>query len=124
MRILLSLLSLLVPGSERPRWREEWRAELQHGRWTMLFGAVADAWTMRRLAAADLVKGSRPGSFHAFPQDIRYAARGLAAARGFTFAVAASLAVGIAATSSAFAFLHALTFRTIPGVTGESAWRA
>ena len=29
MRILISLLSLLVPRSDRPRWREEWRAELR-----------------------------------------------------------------------------------------------
>ena len=50
MRILLSLLALLVPRSERARWREEWRAELQHGNRRMILGALPDAWTMRRIA--------------------------------------------------------------------------
>ena len=118
MRALLRLISLVVPRSARARWIEEWRAELAHGRWTMLFGALPDAWALRKLPA-EAGRTNRPGLFHAFPQDLRYAARGLASARGFTFAVAASLAVGIAATSSAFAFLHSLTFRVIPGVTGQ-----
>ena len=119
MRALLTLVSLLVPRDARSRWLEEWRAELAHGRWTMVFGAVPDAWALRRLPNADRETRRRSGVFHALPQDVRYAARGLVAARGFTFAVAASLAVGIAATSSAFAFLHSLTFRTLPGAVEQ-----
>jgi hypothetical protein len=31
MRIVLFVLSWLVPIDRRARWREEWLAELQHG---------------------------------------------------------------------------------------------
>src|SRR5688572_23701374 len=115
----LWLIARIVPVASRQRWLEEWRAEVAHGHRTMVFGAVADAWAMRRLRMPDRGTRRRGGVFHGFSQDIRYASRGLAAARGFTFAVAASLAVGIAATSSALAFLHALTFRTLPGAVEQ-----
>ena len=117
--LFLWLVARIVPASSRGRWLEEWRAELRHGRWTMVFGALPDARVVRQNAKAQRATGRRTGTFHGFTQDVRYAARGLAGSRGFTFAVAASLAVGIAATSSAFAFLHALTFRTLPGVTDQ-----
>ena len=119
MRLILALISLWVPRRVRGQWLEEWRAELAHGRWSMVAGALPDAWAVRKHAATTPMTGARTGLFHGFTQDVRYAARGLAGSRGFTFAVAASLAVGIAATSSAFAFLHALTFRTMPGVVDQ-----
>ena len=121
IRIILGLISLLVPRLSRGRWLEEWRAELAHARWTMLLGAPRDAWALRRSEGISRTPACALcfPLWHAFPQDLRYAARGLAAARGFTFAVVASLAVGIAATSSAFGFLHALTFRPLPGAVEQ-----
>ena len=56
MRILLRLIALLVPRSQRPRWREEWLAEIEHGGWRMLTGALPDAWAMRKVA-----RGPSPG---------------------------------------------------------------
>ncbi|HEY0876525.1 MAG TPA: FtsX-like permease family protein [Vicinamibacterales bacterium] len=50
MRILLRLIALLVPPSERSRWREEWLAEIEHGGWRMLTGALPDACAMRMVA--------------------------------------------------------------------------
>ena len=122
MRILLSLLSLLVPRSERARWREEWRAELRHGNRRMILGALPDAWAVRRLASGSRLQASgfrRAHPFHALDQDLRYAVRGLFVARLFTLSVVASLAVGISSTSAAFAFLHTLMFRGIPGAADE-----
>jgi len=51
--LLLRLVSLLVPFPVRDRWCEEWRAELRHGGWRMLPGALPDAWTMRTIGRED-----------------------------------------------------------------------
>jgi predicted permease len=121
----LRLIAWIVPAASRRRWLEEWRAELAHGRWTMVFGAPRDALTLRsqsarsRLAAPVFPRASVFPLWHAFPQDIRYALRGLFAARLFALSVVASLAVGIASTSAAFGFLHTLMFRGIPGAAEE-----
>lgn len=126
MAPLLVLISLLVPRAARARWREEWRAELAHGRWTMIFGALPDALAMRRIppdlgsgrsGRSGRAGGGRP--FHGLTQDVRYAVRGLFAARLFTLSVVASVAVGIASTSAAFGFLHALLFQGIPGAVEQ-----
>ena len=51
MRIFLYLVSLIVPLESRQRWREEWLAEVQHGGWRMITGALPDAWVMRGVPA-------------------------------------------------------------------------
>ena len=122
MRILLSLFALLVPRSQRPRWREEWRAELEHGGWRMLPGAVPDAWAMRRLASGSRLPASgsrRSHPFHALDQDVRYAFRTLGTGRSFTLGVIGSLAIGIGATTTAFAMVNATLFRSFPSVRGQ-----
>ena len=71
MRLLgayLWLVSRMVPASSRGRWIEEWRAELAHGRRTMVFGAVSDALAVRDTLASG---SPRSGLFHALPQDVR-----------------------------------------------------
>jgi predicted permease len=133
----LWLIARIVPASSRRRWLEEWRAELAHGRWTMVFGALPDAWALRRLPP----KGgshesfqerpqwlpplggrtSSPGLFHAFPQDVRHALRGLMKSPGFTFAAIASLSIGIAANTVAFSVLNALVFRPFPAVHDQDS---
>ncbi|HVH58388.1 MAG TPA: ABC transporter permease [Vicinamibacterales bacterium] len=120
MGTLLRLLSLLVPREYRPRWREEWLAEKQHGGRRMITGALPDAWTLRRL-----LKGSGRASrrrapiFHALDQDVRYALRGFGSGTGFTVAVVGSLALGIAATTTAFALVNATLLRPFPGVHNQ-----
>ena len=52
-------------------------------------------------------------------RDVRQALRALRHARGFTLAVVASLAIGMAVTIAAFAFLNALLFRPFPGVAQQ-----
>jgi hypothetical protein len=115
MRILLSLLALLVPRSERPRWREEWRAELRHGHRRMILGALPDAWTMRRLHRTP----RRSGLFRGVGHDLRYGMRTLAAAPGFVLGVVLSLTLGIGGNIAAFTFINAAVFRPFPGVQDQ-----
>jgi predicted permease len=120
METLLRLLSLLVPREYRPRWREEWLAEMQHGGRRMITGALPDAWTLRRLLKGS-GRASRPRApiFHALDQDVRYALRGFSSGKGFTVAVVGSLAIGIAATTTAFALVNATLLQPFPGVHNQ-----
>jgi predicted permease len=121
-RAVLRLISWLVPHALRPRWHEEWTAEMNHARsqgiglrtrMRMVAGSLSDALAARRIP---MQQGRRTGIFHAVDQDLRYALRGLAKARGFAFGVVISLAVGIAANAAAFSIIDAVVFRPFPGV--------
>ncbi|MEX2660916.1 MAG: ABC transporter permease [Vicinamibacterales bacterium] len=116
MRWLLALISLLVPRASRGRWIEEWRAELAHGRWTMVFGALPDAWALRRLSSSG---GRNTRILHGLPDDLRYAVRSLIKSPAFALCVIGSLALGVAAMIAAFTFVNALMFRPFPGVTEQ-----
>ena len=116
-RLALWLVARLVPAETRGRWLEEWRAELGHGRRSMILGTLPDAWALRRHGRARRPSGGSP--FHGFSQDLRYGLRGLIAAPLFTASVVASLAIGIASTSAAFGFLHSIMFRGFPGVSDQ-----
>ena len=111
MRLLLRVFSLFVPRGERARWREEWLAEVPHGGWRMLSGALPDVMALRRL-------GGR-GTFHALDQDVRYALRAFFAGRSFTAAVVGSLAIGIGATTAAFTMVNAALFRPYPELRAQ-----
>ncbi len=115
-RVLLWLVARIVPAHSRARWLEEWRAELAHGRWTMVFGAPKDAGSMRALSAKDR---SRSGVLHGFPQDVRYAVRGLLGSPGFVVGTVLSLSVGIGANVVAFSLINAIMFRPFDGVTNQ-----
>ena len=117
-RLLLRLISGIVPLAARLRWLEEWRAELAHGGWRMLAGAVPDAMTLRALGRHE-ARHPRPALFHALGQDVRYALRILANGKSFTLAVIGSLAIGIAATTTGFAVVNAALFRPYPGVHAQ-----
>ncbi|HSG07520.1 MAG TPA: ADOP family duplicated permease [Longimicrobiales bacterium] len=52
-------------------------------------------------------------------QDIRLTLRGLSRARGYTFVVLLSLAVGIGVNTAAFTAIDAFWFAPVPGVTGQ-----
>ena len=126
LSLVLRICSLLVPARARARWLEEWRAEVAVVRargsraatLKMAAGSVRDAWCLRRELRRDRLR-RRGGIFHALDQDVRYACRGILAAPRFSCAVVGSLAVGLAATSASFGFLHAIMFRGFPGVTEQ-----
>src|SRR3954447_17935735 len=102
--LLLHLVSWLVPVAARARWCEEWRAELRHGGWRMLPGALPDALAMRTIGreARHRMHGKRAGLHQGLDHDVRYAVRSSVGAPGFTLAVVGSLAIGIGATTAAF----------------------
>lgn len=117
LRPLLWLIARIVPSSLRGHWLEEWRAEFAHARWTMVLGAPKDAWALR--AAEPRVPGLRANPLQGFPQDVRYALRGLLTSPAFALAVVLSLSVGIGANVVAFSFINAIMFRPFDGVTDQ-----
>lgn len=112
MRILLRLISLLVPRTERSRWREEWLAEIQHGGRRMVTGALPDAWAMRRVVRS----GRRASPLHGIEQDVRYALRSLFASPGFVIGVVLSLSIGMTTMTSAFGLVNAIALRPPAGI--------
>ena len=56
---------------------------------------------------------------HGIGQDVRYVLRGFATGRSFTSAVAGSLAIGIAATTTAFALVNGVLFRPFPEIRAQ-----
>ena len=124
-RLLLAVLSWLVPASERPRWREEWLAEMhtireECGRRTALratAGAIPDAWALRRLTATAERQPRRP--FLGLNQDIRYGVRGILGARSYAIGIIGSLGIGIAATAAAFSVVNATFLKPFPGVRDQ-----
>jgi predicted permease len=117
IRLILALVSLLVPRDSRGRWLEEWRAELAHARWTMILGGPADALAVRRLTHRNA--GRRWRLAAGLGDDIRYAVRSLVKSPSFALWVTGSLALGVAAMIAAFTFVNALMFRPFPGVAGQ-----
>jgi predicted permease len=126
-------VSVFTPRALRPRWREEWMAELEHAShalgskrfgslrlWAMAGGALLDALLVRRLPRAAPPVPSAPRSIlPGWDHDLRYAIRGLAASPGFALGVIGSLGLAIAANSVAFSFINAAVFRPFPGVTDQ-----
>ena len=57
--------------------------------------------------------------FHGIAHDVRFVLRGFATGRSFTGAVAGSLAIGIAATTIAFALVNGVLFRPLPEIRAQ-----
>jgi hypothetical protein len=114
MRTLLHLIALLVPRHARPRWREEWLAELPHGGWRMIAGAVPDAWTLRRMSGC---ASTGDGSWSsAWTTDLKQTLRSLARSPWHVATVSVCLGIGIAVSVTVFSILAAILTGDMPGV--------
>jgi predicted permease len=119
IRLILALISLLVPRDSRGRWLEEWRAELAHARWTMLLGALPDAWALRRLSRRGAKAGS-PASVSGWrgpwQTDAKQTIRSLARSPGHVVTVSLCLGIGIAVNVTTFSILSTVLTGDLPGI--------
>jgi predicted permease len=116
MRALLVLISLLVPRADRARWLEEWRAEVAHGRWTMIFGALPDAWALRRLSSPPPTGGKSSGWQGPWQTDAKQTVRSLARSPWHVVTVSLCLGIGIAVSVTTFSILAAILTGDLPGI--------
>jgi len=119
-RSLIRFVGVIVPRRFRPRWRQEWEAELEYreellARWDRLdwrnklellwrgLGAFWDAlWLQRQRWEDEMI------------QDLRYGVRMLLTNKSFTTVAVLSLALGIGLTTAIFSVAYGLLLRALP----------
>jgi putative ABC transport system permease protein len=105
-RFWLLSVSLLVRRDERVEWVEEWEGELAASgwRWVDAFGALPDAWHLRR-------DGWTMGRM---TQDVKHAIKGLWRKPFFTALAGLTLAIGIGANTAIYSVVDSVLLDPLP----------
>jgi putative ABC transport system permease protein len=118
--LLIRVCALLVPAAMRPRWREEWLAELEASPRPFdprALGAVRDAIDARSYSSSTAVgRGFNRAApvFSGLWFDIRSGIRQLQRHRGFTALSVCVLALGIGINSAIFSVVYTVFFKPWP----------
>jgi putative ABC transport system permease protein len=104
--VWLRLVSILVPGEERPDWVEEWQAELAttDNEFTHALGALPDAWYLR----------TEGWTMEGMLRDIRMAVRTMIRKPFFTALAGITLAIGIGANTAIFSVVDGVLLNPLP----------
>ena len=113
----VAVLSNLVPGERRARWREEWTSELWYGftsptrsgyrrSLSLALGSCIDAVTVRRHHHSPATRRHGDGIVPRIVYLFRHSVRSLRRAPGFTAVVVLTLALGIGANTAVFNVLY------------------
>ena len=126
-RVLIGLVSLLVPRVERGRWREEWLGEIAQvaadrgarAAWQVARGAGRDALAMRRVVRARAAGGNGFLARRVSAMDFKLGVRMLVRYPGLTTVAVLGLAVGIMISAGTFSILYTLTAAALPLDEGD-----
>jgi len=119
-RAVVRAASFLVPREDRPRWIQEWDAELSH---RVIVNGAGEVDTRVALRLLRRSAGALPHAlwhlreawrWDSFSQDFRQAVRGLAHRPGFVFTASITLAAGIGAATALFSVIEAVLLRPLP----------
>lgn len=120
---LITCGAWLVPGRDRARWQQQWRADLWHRVDALERAGLVNSRTSRALVAR--AGGAlwhagwlrlHGGGGRMFMHDLRHALHGLAGKPGFTAIAVLTLALGIAANTVIFSWIEATLLSPLPGI--------
>jgi putative ABC transport system permease protein len=118
---IIAVVSRIVPAEDRPRWRDEWQAELWHrASWLASRGPLPRRARLALLAscAGALVHAlwlrADQWSFEMVRQDLRFAWRTLGRQRTFTLMAVLTLGLGVGLTTAMFTIVNAVLLNPLP----------